>query len=318
MAIRTGGFGISPYMQELLCYVGQADVFEQGSKEIEKFLRVPMNKKQVERVSKHYGAALEFLCIKEQEQRLPEVEEKGEVVYAMIDGSMIFTRTDEWKEVKLGRIFKSKALYLLSNKRNWIKDSLYVGHVGKHDEFLKKLEPYTDSFDEDLVFVCDGAPWIWNWIVANYPKASQILDYYHALQHLLAFALIFFKSREAKEDWIEQQETLLWEDKVEQVINNIEILEVKSSKAIKSKNKLINYFNNNKERMRYGSFKQKGLLVGSGPIESAHKTVIQKRLKLSGQRWTMQGAQNILDLRTTNLSDNWHKVVKLVDGKKAA
>lgn len=305
-------------MQELLCYVGQADVFEQGSKDLEKFLRIPVNKKQVERVSKYYGEILEKEQVKEEEQKLPRVEEKGEVVYAMIDGSMIFTRIEEWKEAKLGRLFKSKALYLLSNTRNWIKDSVYIGHVGKHDEFLKKFEPYTDLYDEDLVFVCDGAPWIWNWIVANYPKAIQILDYYHALQHMLAFAIIFFKSATEKEVWIDQQKALLWEDKVEQVIENMEDLEVKSAKAIESRRKLINYFNNNKERMRYGTFKAKGLLVGSGPIEAAHRTVIQKRLKLSGQRWTIQGAQNILDLRATNLSGHWNKVVQLVDGKMAA
>ena len=195
---------------------------------------------------------------------------------------------------------------------------MYIGHVGKHDDFLKKLESYTDLYDEDLVFVCDGAPWIWKWIVASYPQAIQILDYYHALQHLLAFALIFFKSQEDKDNWIEQQEALLWEDKVELVIENIEDLEVKSSKASESKSKLINYFKNNKERMRYGTYKSKGLLVGSGPIESAHRTVIQKRLKLSGQRWTKQGAQNILDLRTTNLSGHWNKVIQLIDGKKVA
>ncbi|MEM6964434.1 MAG: hypothetical protein AAF573_06690 [Bacteroidota bacterium] len=286
MSIRTGGFGISPYLQELLCYVGQSDVFEQGSKDLEKLLRIPMNKKQVERVSKHYGGVLEKLTIKEEEQKLPKVEEQGEIVYAMIDGSMIFTRIEEWKEAKLGRLFKSKALHILSNTRNWIKDSVYIGHVGKHVDFLKKFELYTDQYDEDLVFVCDGAPWIWNWIVANYPKAIQILDYYHALQHLLAFALIFFKSAMAKDKWVEQQKALLWADKVEQVIENVEVLQVKSTKAKESKRKLVNYFNNNKERMRYGTFKSKGLLVGSGPIEAAHRTVIQKRLKLSGQRWT--------------------------------
>ena len=133
-----------------------------------------MNKKQVERVSKYYGAAIGAVSLAEQKVALPQIEKQGEIVYCMLDGSMIYTRIEDWKEVKLGRLFKSKALYSLSQSRNWIKDSIYVGHLGKHDEFIEKLSYYTDQYDKHLVFVCDGATWIWNWIVANYPKAIQI------------------------------------------------------------------------------------------------------------------------------------------------
>lgn len=318
LAIRTGNFGISPYLQELMCYVGQADIYEKGSEDIEKFLRISMNKKQVERVSKYYGLEIGKLNIKDQETDLPIVEEKGETVYAMMDGSMIFTRKEEWKETKLGRLFKSKSLYSLSENRNWIKDSIYVGHIGKHDKFLEKLQFYTDQYDNDLVFVCDGATWIWNWIMANYPKAIQILDYYHAVQHLLVFANSYFKEKQKKEEWVEKQKDLLWEDKVEQIIKQIEELKPSSKKSKEEQRKLINYYTKNKERMQYGSFRKKGLLVGSGPIESANRTVIQKRMKLSGQRWTIEGGQNILDLRIAHLNGNWNKIIQLIDGKLAA
>jgi len=318
LAISIGDFGISPYLQELMSYVGQDDVFERGSEDIEKFLRISMNKKQIERVSKYYGQQIQALNIKEHESVLPEVEEEGEIVYAMMDGSMIYTREEEWKEVKLGRIFKSKSLYSLSNNRNWIKDSVYVGHIGKHDAFLDKFEFFTDQYDDDLVFVCDGAPWIWNWIMANYPKSIQILDYYHALQHLLFFAGLFFKEKKKKVEWVEKQKELLWQDKTEEVIKHISELNPRSKKAKEEQRKLINYYTKNKARMQYGSFKKRGLLVGSGPIESANRTVIQKRMKLSGQRWTMEGAQNILDLRITHLNGNWDKIIQLVDGKLVA
>jgi len=301
-----------------MCYVGQDEIYQKGSESIEKFLRISMNKKQVERVSKYYGAAIGEISLAEQKVALPQVEKVEETVYCMLDGSMIYTRVADWKEVKLGRIFKSKALYSLSPSRNWIKDSIYVGHVGKHDEFLEKLSYYTDQYDKRLVFVCDGATWIWNWVVANYPKAVQILDYYHAIQHLSQFAVLFFKKEQTKSDWIEKQKKLLWESKVEQVIENIEKLSTHSQKTKEEQRKLINYYTKNSERMRYGEFKKKGYLIGSGPIESAHRTVIQKRMKLSGQRWTIQGAQNILDLRTANLNDNWGQVIDLIDGKIAA
>lgn len=277
-----------------------------------------MNKKQLERVSKHYGSEIVKVDNVAKQTHLPKVEEKGETVYAMMDGSMLLTRKEAWKEVKLGRIFKSKSLYSLGNNRNWIRDSIYVGHIGKHDEFLDKFQFYTDQYDDDLVFVCDGATWIWNWIMSNYPKAIQILDYYHAVEHLLLFAKLVFKEKQKKEEWVERQKNLLWKDGVEQIIEQVEGLKPRNKKAREEQRKLINYYTKNKERMRYGSFRKKGLLVGSGPIESANRTVIQKRMKLSGQRWTIEGAQDILDLRITYLNGNWDKVIQLIDGKLAA
>jgi len=64
--------------------------------------------------------------------------------------------------------------------------------------------------------------------------------------------------------------------------------------------------------MKYGTSKKKGWLVGSGAVESAHRTVIQKRMKLSGQRWTLNGAQQILNLRVAHKNENWEQVVQLI------
>lgn len=68
--------------------------------------------------------------------------------------------------------------------------------------------------------------------------------------------------------------------------------------------------------MQYKTYRQNGLLVGSGPIESAHRNVIQQRLKLSGQRWSIKGAQQIDNLRVMKKSNNWECVLRLI--KKAA
>ncbi len=77
--------------------------------------------------------------------------------------------------------------------------------------------------------------------------------------------------------------------------------------------KILQYYEANKDRMDYASYKQMGIgIIGSGAIESAHRTVIQKRMKLSGQRWTKQGAQNMLNLRVVHMNNQWDKVIKLV------
>ena len=79
---------------------------------------------------------------------------------------------------------------------------------------------------------------------------------------------------------------------------------------------LISYYTNNKTRMLYGTYKDKGYLVGSGAIEPAHGNVVQQRLKLSGQRWSNDGAQEIVNLRTYQKSNRWNEVVDII--KQAA
>jgi hypothetical protein len=318
LANSGGDFGISPYLQEIECYYGQNEIYESGSEALEKLLHIPMNKKQIERVTKHYGDCLEKELEKESLEQLPRSVEKDEQVYAMIDGSMIFTRLGEWKEVKLGRIFSSKVLYSVSSRRNWIQDSFYVAHVGACEDFLNKFESYTDRYDNNLVFVCDGARWIWKWVETHYPGAIQILDYYHAVQHLTKFADLVFKEKEAKNNWKERQKQLIWDGAIEQVIQNIEAANCTNVKQRKERQDLINYYQTNMERMRYEHFRQQGLLIGSGPIESAHRTVIQKRLKLSGQRWTIGGAQQVLNLRVAHMSGYWQRLIDLVDNRKRA
>ena len=92
------------------------------------------------------------------------------------------------------------------------------------------------------------------------------------------------------------------------VIKNVEKLKSKHKEA----RNLITYYTKNMERMDYAQYKKIGIgLIGSGAIESAHRTVIQERMKLSGQRWTKKGAQNMLNLRVTNNNKQWSKITDL-------
>ncbi|MCB0841462.1 MAG: hypothetical protein KDD99_32555, partial [Bacteroidetes bacterium] len=82
--------------------------------------------------------------------------------------------------------------------------------------------------------------------------------------------------------------------------------------AARAREKLLGYYWNHYHRMQYQSFQEKGLLIGSGPIESAHRTVIQQRLKRSGQRWITTNAQKVCNLRVANLSNKWNLMIDLV------
>ncbi len=159
-----------------------------------------------------------------------------------------------------------------------------------------------------LVFITDGAPWLRKWIEDAYGLSLSILDYYHACEYLHAFSREHFKDKMKEEQWIHKQKELLLEGGVWQVIKNVHKLN--SSK--KEAEKLIEYYRANADRMNYKDYLKTGCgIIGSGAIESAHRKVIQKRMKQSGQRWSKKGAQNMLNLRVINCNHQWEKIIEL-------
>ena len=107
--------------------------------------------------------------------------------------------------------------------------------------------------------------------------------------------------------------------KVEELFKIILELPCSQKQIEKEKQKLYNYLKNNETRINYGLFKEKGLLYGSGAIESANRDIIQKRMKLSGQRWTLSGVQQMLNLRVCYKSEQCGILHELItQNQKAA
>ena len=293
-------------MQERVVFAGQNHVFEDASEELAFLTGVEVTAKQVERLTHAYGSILESEGNFNAPQDPLDIDATQH--YGMIDGGMILTREDDWKELKLARLFPAQAHLPENEGRNFINNSTYVAHLGGCTPFFKKLEETSDHL-RNVVWICDGAKWIWNWIGKHFPESTQILDYYHCSEKLHEFAREAFKSEKERKQWTEDQENLLNNDQVEEVIENINAIECKG-KALELQRSLLTYYENNTERMRYKTFKEQGLLVGSGAMEAAHRHVIQTRMKQSGQRWTIKGAQQIANLRVANKSGNWDHVLE--------
>lgn len=303
----------SPYLQDLCLFVGQSEVYNKGALLLDKLARISATGIQIHRIVESHSESISTLL--EEEQPISSSIQNGSLVYGMIDGSMILTRHQGWKEVKIGRVFENNSIYELSSSRNWLGHSEYIAHLGSHTEFEEKMSVFTDKYadlEEDLIFINDGARWIWKWIDSAYPKATQILDYYHAVEHLGDFAALYIQDKKKRKKWIATNAELLKKQGVVPLICLLEGLEVSSKKVKKEKEKLLNYYKNNINRMDYPTYLKKELLIGSGAVEAAHRTISQKRLKLSGQRWTKKGAQNVLDLRVVNLSDRWEEVQNML------
>jgi hypothetical protein len=199
-----------------------------------------------------------------------------------------------------------------------ITSSQYVAHLGNHNEFWDKMEVHIEAIPKKRrVFLCDGASWIWNRVEDSHGESIQIVDFFHAKEHLSILVSPVFKNKEEqKKKWLSEQEQLLFEDNIEEIKNELKRL-MKIHPSLKSSiNREINYFSKHAHRMQYGTFRKSGLLIGSGPIESAHRKVVQQRLKLSGQRWTMTGLQTIVTLRAAYLSGEWDKVFSLIKNSR--
>ena len=314
MTCTNTPFSTSSYLQELACYSGQQAVFEEASQMLNFIGGIKINAKQIERICHFHGQQIEESIqekIKTGEDKIYPDREKP--YYVMVDGSMYFTREEKWKEIKLARIFRDEDNIQISRHRGMITKSEYVCHLGPHTDFFEKLEVYTETLKQP-VFLNDGARWIWEWVDTYYPDAVQILDFYHAKEHLCQFANEYFQCPDKRKKWIEEQCEYLLDDKVQWVIEGLKnILVIKNEKLSKMKTALENYCYNNLKRMKYKTFKEQGFLIGSGAIESAHRDMLQQRLKLSGQRWTKKGLQQIANLRIlykSNKMGNQRRLLK--------
>jgi hypothetical protein len=292
-----------------MVYAGQLDCYENCAEVLDKLAGVKVGATQIYRLTDLFGKALEVVV--NAERTLTPLK-SNEVLYSEVDGSMLLTREEGWKEVKVGRIFKSSDCIHAGSKQGWISNSQYAAYLGSSKEFTATMDTLLESFgelDKRLIFISDGATWIKNWIEDAFPGAITILDYYHACEHLHQFSSTFFKDKAAELKWTNQQKELLLESRVLKAIKNIQKLAGNNNKEAQ---KLIVYYQTNKDRMDYQQYKQMGCgIIGSGAIESAHRTVIQKRMKLSGQRWSKQGAQNMLNLRVMNKNQQWSKIIEM-------
>jgi len=295
-------------MQELMVYAGQLDCYERCNEVIREFTDVEVSTTQIYRLTDKYGTELEKEVNKE--VVLPSLKQQ-ETLYVQADGSMLQTREEGYKEVKVGRLFKSSDCMHSTGKAGWIKTSQYVAHLGNSKAFTDQMDSLIESYGkrgDQLIFVSDGALWIKNWIADAFPDAVSILDYYHACEHLHQFSSTYFSDKQQERAWVSEQKELLLQSEVLRVTQNIEQLAGNSNEA----QQLIAYYQSNKERMDYKRYQQIGCgIIGSGAIESAHRTVVQKRMKQSGQRWSIQGAQHMLNLRVIRKNRQWNKVIQL-------
>jgi len=245
--------------------------------------------------------------------------DKDSTLYIEIDGFMCPTRGKRknaedqgYREAKACQAFLSDACVEQSPERVTILDQLLEVKICSAQTFhgiFKDVYKRTNATEaKQTVFITDGARWIWNLCSRVSPRATQILDFAHAKQHLYHAAKIIYGelSNELK-PWVKEREGWLLENRVDDVIDWMKLY-LEDFPELKRE---IGYFQRNKKRMQYKTYREQGLPIGSGAVESAGKKLAQGRVKGAGMRWNVKDLNPVLMLRAAlfdgRLRSHWRQ-----------
>ena len=322
--VRTS---FSPGVRRLMGRLGSKEPFDEGRADLEALAGIVVHTKEVERVSERLGEQVETIARQERQAAL-----SGKIVliksvpklYLAIDGTGVplvpretqgrQAKDDSGKaktrEVKLGCVFTQTSW---DEKGRPVRDpasTSYVGAIETAEEFGQRI--FTEAIRRGLrraqrvIVIGDGAPWIWSIAAEHFPGATEIVDLYHAREHLSNLAKILWEASRGKA-WAEARMQQLEAGDIEGLLSAMGRLRPRSPIVKDELRKAVTYFQTNAERMRYQSFRTQGLFVGSGVVEAGCKTIVGRRLKQSGMRWTVRGANAIIALRCCYLSGRWEE-----------
>ena len=279
----------SPFLQEKLVELGTDEVFGSVQERVERLLGISVCNSQVYRSCQNVAEEIAEKQLSCPSSEMSEVQAQPEkMLYGMVDGSML-QLDGGWQETKVGRVFEatqntdSQTLDWTTGVSTYVaKRGPYEGFTGLFEEVLPPDSPCKK------VFITDAAQWICHWIALVYPSATHILDYFHVCEKLGGLA-----PKDAGV-WLDKQKTFLLESKTDAVIRALKKLR---QQGVAGVDQVIAYFEAHKGKMNYKYYREQGWMIGSGPIESAHRTVLQVRLTRSGQRWAEAGCDNVIKLR---------------------
>jgi hypothetical protein len=319
------GSSFSPGVRRMMGHVGAKEPFVEGSEDLEKLAGIKVRTKAVERVAEALGAQIE-----EVNQHLQEQAIADQVVvplksvpkfYVSYDGTGVPVTGREregrsgkgahgeahTREAKLGCVFTQTTV----NEKGYpVRDEAatsYVGAIEVAETFGWRI--YAEALRRGLrraaqvIVIGDGAPWIWNIADEHFPGAVQIVDLYHAREHLSDLSKTVYGAETVlAKQWCAARRNELDQGAVEALLSSLRRLRPKALPVTEAVRKEINYFATNQERMRYAKFRAQGLFVGSGVIEAGCRTIVGQRLKESGMYWSVRGANAIIALRCAELS----------------
>jgi hypothetical protein len=319
----------SPGVRRMQAVIGQEVAFDHGRQQMKLLAGLEVTTKAVERNAEAIGEAI---AAREQAeiQRAVQLDlpmivgEPVPILYVQMDA----TGVPVVKKETVGRRGKTEGqpahtrdakLGCVFTQTGWDSDGYairdpdstsYTGAIETAEEFGKRI--YVEAWKRGWsraakkVVMGDGAEWIWNLADQHFPGATQIVDLFHAREHLWELARKLHPNDEAQQKrWMMLHQDLLDRCKIKKLVTSLRSIETSSVELAHRLRTEADYFVKNARRMRYPKFRRQHLFVGTGVIEAGCKTVIGSRLKQSGMWWTVRGANAILALRCCQLNNRF-------------
>ena len=317
---------LTPGLTSIAGQVGAALPFERASDLLNHLCGISLSENTIRRATQGIGEEVlsqeeDWLAESQdpagllEHARLPPAR-KPRRLYGSLDGVKV-PMQNEWRELKIGCWYTEKdkvnaPFSMETGERARATQITYYADIAEAVDFGQLLwaTGYQRLAEQasELVFVADGAAWIWNLVQEHFPEAIQIVDWYHAVEYIAPVAsAVFGENTPESQVWREQVRSDLWEGRFQEVLTAFEEW-FGHSKAGPLARKAWTYYTNNRERMRYPEYRAKGLRIGSGTVESGCKQIGTQRLKVAGARWGVDGARKVAKARAALLSAQWDTI----------
>lgn len=300
---------MSNRLASLVSLLGCHSSFDQARQMVTELLGIRVDDNSIAQSAEQVGQVLlarQDAAVTESRRRRqpPAAQVRPDRLYISADGALAPTR-DGWREIKCGAVYWDDAVEG--------RQSRYLGRLaggawfGEHLWYLSCQCGLREA--AEVVVLGDGSPWIWHQARLHFSRARQILDWYHASEHVWSCANeLYGEGKPAAAGWANRMLEVLYDHGGRALLKRL----MRSQRCRKRCNKalleLIGYVGSNIERMDYPGYRAQRLDIGSGPVESACKRLVGGRLKGPGMRWTPAGAEAILALRVCWFNGQWQSL----------
>jgi hypothetical protein len=296
--------------------------FGQGSQLFEALTLISVSDQTVAKATQAVGEEVQALELEwiaqsrdgdwlQEQQRLAERPQR---LYGALDAAKVHIRGQKehpWRDLKVGAWFTTTAEPPQKPDDDWeirATDISYYCDIQEAQQFGDLVWASgcqrQAELAQELIFLGDGADWIWRLVQEHYPEAVQIVDWFHATEYIAPVANAAFDDEARRQTWIKQVRTDLWNGDLDAVIAAFDRL-TDHPRASEPATKAVTYFTNNRLRMNYPAYRAKGYQIGSGTIESGCKQIVTQRLKVAGAIWDHDNAIKTAKARAALLSDQW-------------
>ncbi|MBW6499402.1 MAG: transposase [Bacteroidales bacterium] len=291
---------------EYICYSLASMTLKEFVKHCEKWTLMKPSEGTAKRVLEYVGDFLKTSGFLDTIQSKQAVSKQAVSLAMSMDSTSVLIRKEGWRHATAATV----STYDAEGNR---LDTVYIGRMPEKGKtqakrlLEKEVEAITKKNEfKHIVCIADGARDLWQFFRKKYPDAIHVVDFFHVCEHLSKLSELFFRDSSDAKTWYKKHRALLKEDPdgASKVIRAVRYRRSKTKEKPEIEAEL-KYLQRNRKKMNYFELRQNNLPIGSGVVEAACKNLIGARMKKSGMRWTIDGGQTVLTLRSLILSNRW-------------